>query len=118
MRSGRAKYGIGQLVRINKEKAKFAKSEEQNYTTEIFRIVKVIHRGPRPVYELEDLNKKLFDVQFFSEELTQVRITWRSTLKIYKILGKRLRRGILHYLVRWEVYSSDYEKCVPAFDVG
>jgi hypothetical protein len=50
--SVRAKYSIGQFVRIRKEKVKIAKSAEQKYTTEIFRIIKVIHRSPRPVYEL------------------------------------------------------------------
>ena len=33
VRAVRAKYSIGQLVIISKEKAKFAKSAEQNYTT-------------------------------------------------------------------------------------
>ena len=53
-----ARYSVGQHVRIGKEKAKFAKSAEQNFSTEIFRIIKVIHSTPRPVYELEDLNRK------------------------------------------------------------
>jgi len=42
----KAKYSVGQHVRISKEKAKFAKSSEQNFSTEIFRIVKVIPRTP------------------------------------------------------------------------
>ena len=40
---------VGQHVRISKEKMKFAKGSEQNYTDEIFRIEKFIHRTPRPV---------------------------------------------------------------------
>jgi acetyl-CoA carboxylase carboxyltransferase component len=63
--SVRAKYIVGQLVRISKEKVKFTKSAEQNYTTEVFRIIKVIPRNPRPVYELEDLNNKVIDDQFY-----------------------------------------------------
>jgi hypothetical protein len=51
------RYRLGQHVRISKDKIKFAKGGEQNYTTEVFRIIKVIRRKPRPVYELEDLNK-------------------------------------------------------------
>jgi hypothetical protein len=58
------KFRVGQHVRISKEKMKFAKGGEQNYTTEIFRIIKVIRKIPRPVYELEDLNKKVIDGQF------------------------------------------------------
>jgi hypothetical protein len=52
-RSAIPKFHVGQHVRISKEKLKFAKGSEQNYSTEIFRVVKVINRTPRSVYELE-----------------------------------------------------------------
>jgi len=42
------KFHVGQHVRISKEKMKFAKGGEQNYTTEIFRIIKVIRRTLDP----------------------------------------------------------------------
>ena len=61
-------------MRIRKEKVKFSKWSEQNYSTEIFRIVKVIPRTPRPVYELEDLNKQPIDWQFYQEEVTPVSV--------------------------------------------
>jgi hypothetical protein len=70
IRTAKAKLRVGQHVRISKEKMKFAKGGEQNYTTEIFRIVKVIHRTPRPMYELEYLNGKLIEGQFYGEELS------------------------------------------------
>jgi dTDP-glucose pyrophosphorylase len=105
VRSVRAKYSVGQLVRISQEKARFAKSAEHNYSMEVFRIIKVIPRSPRPVYELEDLNNRIINGQFYHEELTPVRITKSSTFKIDKILGKRVRRGLLYYLVRWKDYS-------------
>jgi len=59
VRVGKVKVNVGQHARISKEKTKFAKGSEQNYTDEIFRIVKFIRRTPRPVYELEDLNGTL-----------------------------------------------------------
>jgi len=81
-------------VRISEEKMKFAKAAEQNFSTEIFRIIKVIDRRPRAVYKLEDRNGTPIDGQFYQEELTPVRITSRTTYKIDKILDKRVRRGI------------------------
>jgi hypothetical protein len=69
------RYRVGQHVRISKQNMKFAKGGEQNYNTEVFRIIKVIRRTPRPVYELEDLNHKVIDGQFYNEELTPVQIT-------------------------------------------
>ena len=82
---GSVKFNVVQNVRMSTDKIKFAKGSEQNYTDEIFRIVKVIPRTPRPVYELEDLNGTLTEEQFYVEELTPVRITKRSVYKIDKI---------------------------------
>jgi hypothetical protein len=88
-------------VRISKEKMKFAKGGEKNYTTEVFRINKVTRRTHRPVYELEDLNHNVIDGQFYNEELTSVQITKYTIFKIDKILDTRVRRSIREYLVRW-----------------
>ena len=95
---------------------KFAKSAEQNFSTEIFGIAKVIERRPRPLYELEDLNRNPIEGLFYQEELTRVRVTRRTVYKIDKIL-KRVRRGILQYLVRWRGYSKDFDSWVPASSV-
>ena len=78
----KAKYSVGQHVRISKEKAKFAKSAKQNFSTEIFWIVKVIPRTPRSVYKLEDVNNKLIDGQFYQEELTPATVTKQTQFKI------------------------------------
>ena len=99
VRIAKAKFRVEQHVRISKEKMNFAKVAEQNFSTEIFRIVKLIDRIQRAVYEL-DLNGTPIDGQFYQEELTPVRITSRTTYKIDKILHKRFRRGIRKYLVR------------------
>jgi len=102
IRVAKVKFSVGQHLRISKEKMKFAKGGEQTFSTEIFRITKVIERRPRPVYELEDLNKTPIEGQFYAEEMTPVRISKETTYKIDKILDKRVRRGIRQYLVRWK----------------
>ena len=68
-----------------------------NYTDEIFRIVKV-HRTPRPVYEVQDVNGTLIEGQFYGEELTPARVSKRTVYEIYKVQGKRYRNGIFEYL--------------------
>ena len=116
-RSIRAKFRVGRHVSVSKEKMKFAKKAEQNYSQEIFRIIKVIHRSPRPVHELEDLNKTPIENQFYQEELTPVRITKQTTYYIDKILDTMVRRGIKEYLVRWRGYTKDFDSWIPASSV-
>ena len=116
VRIAKAKFRVEQHVRISKEKMNFAKVAEQNFSTEIFRIVKLIDRIQRAVYEL-DLNGTPIDGQFYQEELTPVRITSRTTYKINKILDERVRRGTREYLVRWRGYCRDFDSWVPASSV-
>jgi len=108
---------VGQHVRISKEKMKFAKASEQNFSTEKFRISKIIYRTPRPFYELEDLNKTPIDGPFYGEEMTPVRISKRTVYQIDKTLKQRRRRGILVYLVSWRGYHSSFDSWVPASEV-
>jgi len=70
IRVAKVKFSVGQHVNIRKDKMKFPKGGEQTFSTKIFRITKVIERRPRPVYELEDLNKTPIEGQFYAEELT------------------------------------------------
>jgi hypothetical protein len=113
----RAKFRVGRHVRISKEKMKIAKGAEQNFSTEVFRIIKVIRRTPRPVYELEDLHGKLIDGQFYNEELTPVRITKKTEFKIDKILSTRVSRGIRDYLVRWKGHGPDFDSWINSASV-
>jgi len=117
IRAVRAKFRAGQHVRISKETMKFAKGGEQNFSTEIFRIAKVIESRPRPVFKLEDLNRTPIDDQFYQEELTPVPVTKSTFYKIDKIIDERVRRGIREYLVRWRGYSRDIDSWITASSV-
>jgi len=88
-----------------KENAKFAKSSEQNFSTDIFQIVKVIPRTPCPVYELEDLNK--------TDRWVILPISW-TLFKIDKIIWTRVRRGTKEHKVRWLGYGPDFDSWIKA----
>jgi len=59
VRFAKLKFVVGQHVPISKLYMKFSKGtegREQNFSTEIFRITKVLVRRPRSIYELEYFN--------------------------------------------------------------
>ena len=72
---GRVKFKVGDLVSITKEKVKFANGYEQTFSTEIFRVVKIIQRMPQPVYELSDLHDHPMEGQFYNYELVRVTVS-------------------------------------------
>jgi hypothetical protein len=117
VRIRKAKYSVGQCVRISGAKAKFAKSAEQNFCTVVLRIIKVIHRTPLPIYEREDLNKQPIDGQFYEEDLTPVRITKQTQFEIDKIIATRVRRGIKEHNVSWKGYNRDLYSWIPASSI-
>ena len=86
------------------------------FSTEIFRITKVIEWRQRPVYELEDLKKTPIEGQFYAE-LIPVLISKETTYKIDKLLDKRVRRGTREYLVPKKGYSKDFDFWIPASSV-
>ena len=73
---------LGEHVRISKEKMRFAKAARQTFSTETFRVAKLIERRTRAVHELDDLNGAPIDGYFYREELTPIRITDRTFYKI------------------------------------
>jgi hypothetical protein len=117
LRTIRAKFRVGEHVLVSKGKMKFTKGAVQNFSQEIFRIIKVIYRTPRPVYELEYLNNTPTVGRLYQVGMTPVRITKRTTYKIGKILDKSFRRGIQEYLVRWREYNKDFDSWIHASSV-
>lgn len=67
----RIKFKIGEFVRISKYKFKFSKGYTPNWTTEIFRIKKVLLRDI-PVYRIEDQNLEEIEGIFYDSELQKV----------------------------------------------
>ena len=89
---GSVKYKVGDLVRITQEKVKFAKGYEQNFSTQIFQVVKVIRRVPQPVYELSDLQSRPIEGRFYNYELVKVVVSPDTEFQIDKIVRTRKKR--------------------------
>jgi len=114
---GRVKFKVGDLVRITKEKVKFAKGYEQTFSTEIFRVVKVIRRVPQPVFELSDLQDCPIEGQFYNDEHVKVTVSPQTELEIDKIVRTRNKCGIKQHFVKWRGYEETLNTWVNSTDI-
>ncbi|XP_035234220.1 uncharacterized protein LOC118206054 [Stegodyphus dumicola] len=62
---------VGDIVRISKQKMKFEKGYEQNWSRELFSIYEVLEREI-PVYKLKDLSNEIIKGSFYEQELQKV----------------------------------------------
>jgi hypothetical protein len=113
----RVKFKIGDLVRIMKEKVKFAKGYEQSFSTEIFRVVKDIQRVAQPVYELSDMQNRPFEGQFYNYELVKVTVLTRTEFQIDEMVRTRNKSGIKQHFVKWRVYEETLNSWVNVTDI-
>jgi len=112
---GRVNFKVGDLVRITKQKVAFVKGYEQTFSTEIFKVVKVITRVPQPVYELSYLQNRSIEGQFYSYELGKVTASHETAFQIDKIVRTRNKNGTKH-LIKWKGYET-FNSWVNASDI-
>jgi len=91
---GRVKFKFGDFVRIKKEKLKFAQGYEQTFSTEVFRVVKVIQCLPQPVYELSDLQDRAIEGQFYNSDLVKLTLSPQTEFQIDKSVRTRNKGDI------------------------
>ena len=53
----------------------FAKGYEQTFSTEIFKVFKVLQRMSQPVYELSDMQDRPIEGQLYNYELVKVTVS-------------------------------------------
>jgi hypothetical protein len=114
-RERKAKYRVGDLVRISRAKATFEKGYEARWSEEIFRIYRVLEwRKPR-VYELSDLAGEVIDGIFYEQELARVRKNLQEEEFIVdRVIKTRGRGANKQLLVSWRGYPSKFDSWIAA----
>lgn len=94
-KKSKPKFKVGQYVRISKHKNIFAKGYTPNWSTEIFRIVKIQNTTP-VVFLLNDLKNEPILGSFYEQELKRTK--FKDIYLIDKIIKKEKNRMYVHFL--------------------
>lgn len=89
------KFKVGDIVRISKIKGTFEKGYQANWSTELFRVVKVIKTQP-VTYLIADLEGDVLTGSFYEYELKKTK--YPNEYLIEKILKRRGDRVLVKWL--------------------
>ena len=109
----RARFQVGDQVRISKVKGVFEKAYLPNWSTEVFRIQQRHTRRP-VVYTLEDLNGEVLAGTFYEAELQHVTTTPEDVYQVEAILKTETRRGKPYHWVKWLGWPASFNSWIPA----
>jgi len=114
---GRVKFKVGDLVKITKEKVKFAKRYKKTFSTEIFLVAKVGKRVPQPVCELTDLQERPIEGHFYNYELVKFTVLPQTELQLDKIVRTRNKNGIKRHFAKWREYEETFNSWINFTDI-
>ena len=111
----RAKFHVGDRVRILKKKKTFEKGFTSNWTEELFTVSEVKRTNP-PTYSLEDTRGEKIQGTFYEQELQK---TTQEIYRVEKVVRKRTRRrdGVKEVYVKWRGYNNSFNSWIPASDL-
>jgi hypothetical protein len=88
----------------------------KNFSTEIFRVVRIIQRMPQPVYELSDMQARHIEGKFYNYEVVKVTVSPESQFQIDKIVRTRNKGDNKQHLIKRRGYDEIFNSWVDASD--
>jgi hypothetical protein len=113
-RSSPPKFTVGTIVRVSHGKQGFRKGTDSRFSSELFRIKRILHY-PVAEYILEDLkNSEEIDGIWYKEELVEF-LKDSEVYPVESVVKKRRRNGENEFLVKFKGYKELY--WIPARDL-
>lgn len=109
-RSINTPYKLGQFVRIADVGNAFRRGFQPNYSTEVYKIVKINNTFP-VTYKIADSADNVLTKSYYKEEFTSVKN--KDAYLIENIIRKQGDKA----LVRWLGFSSSYDSWIPLRDI-
>jgi chromodomain-containing protein len=111
---GKSKFKVNDIVRISKYKHLFCKGYTPNWTTELFKIIKIRKTDP-VTYMLEDMNNRPIEGAFYEQELSKTQLP--NVYLVQNILKTRKRKGKEEVYVSWVGFDSSHNCWIPKANV-
>ena len=110
----RAKFSVGDSVRIYKQRGTFHRGYNEDFTEEIFTITKVLKNLPVPRYKIREYNGNEITGSFFQDELVHF-----NPPEFYEIdiLDSKGRGKNKQYFVHYRGWPNSYNEWKKASDL-
>jgi hypothetical protein len=108
----KAKFKVGDKVRISRIKGIFEKGYLPNWSEALFIIDQVLKTTPI-TYKVKDSLGEVIEGIFYEHELQK---TTQEVYRVKKVLRKKKIDGIDHVLVKWSGYSDKFNEWIPITD--
>jgi hypothetical protein len=109
----KAKFKIGDKVRISRTKSTFEKGYLPNWSEELY-VVDVVQETVPVTYKLKDLLDEEIEGSFYEKELQK---TNQEVYRVEKVIRKKKIDGVEHGLVKWSGYSEKHNQWIPVKDL-
>ena len=109
----KAKFKVGDKVRMSRIKAIFEKGYLPNWSEEIYTVEKVQKTNPI-TYIIKDSLGEVIEGSFYNEELQK---TNQEIYRVEKVIRKKKIDGVEHALVKWSGYSKKYNQWIPVSEL-
>lgn len=110
----RAKFSVGESVRIYKERGTFHRGYKEDFTTETFIIIKVLTNLPVPRYKLREYNGEEVVGSFFQDELVKYNPPDFYEIDIIQTRGKGKKK---EFLVHYRGWPKTYDEWKTSSDM-
>jgi hypothetical protein len=109
----KAKYKIGDKVRISRTKSVFEKGFLPNWSEELYIVDKVQKTMPT-TYKLKDLLGEEVEGSFYEQELQKA---LQEVYRVEKVIRKKKINGVEHAFVKWSGYNEKHNSWIPVKDL-
>jgi hypothetical protein len=115
LKKKKAKFAVGDVVRIKIAKTKFGRGYHEQFKRELFQVTRINKRMPIITYSIKSMNDgEEIKGSFYSNELQAQK---GDVFKVEKVIKRRKRNGVDQIYVKWLDFNDTHNQWINATNV-